>query len=453
MPTIRSVFPSLVGLLLLASSARAAPPRVTRAVPDNGDQNIDPATTEIRIEFDQEMSQTGHSICGGGPEFPEMTTPPHWDGPRTFILSVKLEPEHNYRFSVNCPVGQNFRSAGGEPAERYPIAFKTGKAKADKSGHKTTDQDAAALTPAKNDVALEQLRKAIDDQYSYRELHQVDWDKTFADARPKLIAATTPAGFARELGRMLAVAQDPHISVWVGDAAFPVYQREVRINFNPQSIAKVVPNYKQENECVSTGRFDDGIGYLALNSWGKDCVANLDPAFELLGQRPSAKALIIDVRANGGGDEMLAQQFAGCFLDAPKVYSRSSFRDPKTKDGFTLPQDRVVKPNAARPHFAGKVVVLIGNACMSSNESFILMMRQAGATLIGETTAGSSGNPRPVNLSNGVRVNLPTWIDLMPDGTQLEGHGVKPDVPVKTRPSDFERADPVIEAGLKKIRG
>ena len=51
--------------------------------------------------------------------------------------------------------------------------------------------------------------------------------------------------------------------------------------------------------------------------------------------------------------------------------------------------------------------------------------------LVGAPTAGASGNPRPIDLPNGVTVLASTWIERLPDGTVLEGHGVVPDVMVE----------------------
>jgi len=95
---------------------------------------------------------------------------------------------------------------------------------------------------------------------------------------------------------------------------------------------------------------------------------------------------------------------------------------------------------------------LIGRYCMSSNESFILMMKAAGATLVGERTYGSSGNPKPHELANGVTIFLPSWKDMLPEGSVLEGVGVAADVEVKTQPAEFEKQDPVLDKALATLR-
>src|SRR5690606_18274437 len=96
--------------------------------------------------------------------------------------------------------------------------------------------------------------------------------------------------------------------------------------------------------------------------------------------------------------------------------------------------------------YGGPVAVLIGPSCMSSNESFVLMMATSPrVTLVGEHTYGSSGNPKPVDLGNGVTVLLPSWQDFRPDGVALEGVGVPPGVGVRVRADELAASDPVLE--------
>jgi len=115
-----------IALTFLAISAYATPPKVIKTTPENEDQNVDPSLKEIRIEFDQDMSPGGHSICGGGPNFPKTTGKPNWKNNRIITMPVKLQPNHEYQLSVNCPSYRNFKNFQGESAVIYPLKFKTG---------------------------------------------------------------------------------------------------------------------------------------------------------------------------------------------------------------------------------------------------------------------------------------------------------------------------------------
>lgn len=423
----------------LTCATWAAPPSVVVARPDHGDVGVDPGLREIRIEFDQAMSIAGQSLCGGGSSFPTLTDKPRWergaDGTmRVLVLPVKLEPEHEYTLSVNCPAANNCRSAAGEPAEITPIWFRTGRA---------GGASPPGPTPDENREAIIALRRAIDGRYSYRDLRVKDWDARFDAWREKLENAPTRGAFARTAARLLMAAEDPHISLRVGEAVVGTVRGGPRANVDFSQVDKIVPGLKWKNKAVATGTLEDGVGYLAITSWSPESV---DPVLAVLDGWRTSPGIIIDVRANGGGDELAARSVAARFASRPAVYSKHQFRKG---DGFGPVVDRVLEPAPVEARFTGKVVVLMGPACMSSCESFLLMMRHgANAPLVGARSRGSSGNPKPVALGNGVSAILPTWRDMLPDETLLEGRGVEPDLVVEVTPT----TDAVLQAGLRLLR-
>jgi hypothetical protein len=304
-----------------------------------------------------------------------------------------------------------------------------------------------------NRESIAQLRRAIDEDYSYRDLRGVKWDKQFAAHAAKLEAAPSAAAFAREAAAMLAPARDVHLVLKVGQTVFPTHRPGPGFNFDPATLRRVVPGLTGTNP-VLTGRFPDGIVYVVITTWSPRNPAELERAYAALGDAAEgggAKGVIIDVRPNSGGDERLAQQFAGCFVDRPRVYSKNTIRKGGQWHG---PYDRSVEPSASHPRVRAPVVVLMGPQNMSSAESFLLMMRQVpGCKLVGATSYGSSGNPKPHELANGVTVLLPSWKDMFPDGTCLEGVGVRPDVEVPADPATLRERDPVLDEALRILRG
>jgi C-terminal processing protease CtpA/Prc len=61
----------------------------------------------------------------------------------------------------------------------------------------------------------------------------------------------------------------------------------------------------------------------------------------------------------------------------------------------------------------------------------MMMKKSPNCTTIGEKTWGSSGNPKPHDLGNGVTIMLPSWRDLDPDSNSIESIRLAPDLPVK----------------------
>jgi len=92
------------------------------APPDNGETGVDPATSEIHIIFDWPMSTSGLSFMGGGRAYAKTRGRPTWRDDRTCVLSVSLEPEHEYWLIFNCDRFANLRHAAGERAVSLLVA-------------------------------------------------------------------------------------------------------------------------------------------------------------------------------------------------------------------------------------------------------------------------------------------------------------------------------------------
>ena len=309
-----------------------------------------------------------------------------------------------------------------------------------------------------NQKSLKQLRSALEKKYSYRDLQDIDWDVRFAEFESRLVDTQTSRQFAILAGQLLEVARDPHIRLEVDTflnadgETFASFRRSgsVRPNVDFDLIKKTVPQFQFLNQVVATGRFPDGPAYLMIGSWSQQVARNIETVAEWIDRLSPDDTLILDIRFNGGGSEGLAKKIAGRFVDQSVVYAGHRNRDTSSPSGFSKIKKRTLKP--IRPGFRGRTVVLMGPVNMSSCEAFLLMMKQAPqCTLMGEKSYGSSGNPKPVRLANGVTVFLPSWVALTPDGEPFEGKGISPDVHVEF-PDEPEDQDPLINAALELLK-
>jgi hypothetical protein len=444
----------LIALVLTFGSSNtvAAPPKVVKAAPDNGDVNVDPQLKEIRVTFDQPMGK-GMSVVGGGPEFPEVQGRPEWVNNRTIAIKVKLKPNHDYWLSINNEKFRNFTNLGGDSAEPYPIKFRTGRTGAAKKDATAPGSNSNAAQVVANRRAIDAMRTAIRDDYSYRDRLSIDWDNLIKTSEVALLDTKTPSEFAQLAATSLARAKDKHIWLQVGEETVSTYVNPSVPNANYKLLPTLVPNFQKHGRLIASGRWPDGIGYIAITTWDRAKLEDGAPIFEALKQVADTKALILDVRINGGGAEPLAQQFAGCFTSEPRLYAKNVYRDAHSATGFTTPKERWLQPNTRQTKYSRPVALLIGPAVMSSCESFVLMMKQVpGTILVGAKTPGSSGNPKPHDLGNGVTLLLPSWKDLTSAGQELEGIGIAPDIQINTAPSDFQENDPVLTAALEKLR-
>ncbi len=420
-------------------------PLIVEMVPQNDATDVDPSLKEMRIVFDRPMNTGGFSFCGGGPNYPNIVGKTKWINDTTIVLKVKLEPDHDYRLSINCPSAQNFRSADGTPVEPKLWSFSTAAEKAKKLSKKKQKK--------LNTRSLKALMATLRDSYSHYDLRVKDWKSLEKEHHQKIVSSKSTRTWVKRVAKMLAEAKDVHLWMKYGDLTTATYKRKIKRNYNPDGIEKALPNLTQRSPRVFTARTDDNIAYVAILTLSHENKEELNKVENILKEFMDCKALILDLRPNSGGDEGLAMPIAATFIKGTKTYAKHITRDPDAKDGFTAPYERKItgKPDAER--FRGPVAVLTGPGIMSSGEAFVLMMKQGeDVTLVGEKTYGSSGNPMPHTLDNGVEIFIPSWRAMLPDGTYFEGKGIKPDISVKGKSSEFKKGDPVIQRALKLLR-
>ena len=411
------------------------PPTIVSLEPAQAAEADATKVKELVIVFDRPMKPS-QSLCGGGPSHPKITGCT-WKNPKTLIVTVELEPDHLYSLGINCPAFQNFRSADGTSLVPVEWSFST----------LPTELRKPAEQKKRNQKALANLADVLAKHYSYRDLRIKDWNKLEKQHTPALLAAKTDRGFAAAAARMLEGTQDLHLYLRLGEQTFATGTRAVDSLYRKDLVDRIVTTKPVGNH-AATGRTEDGIGYLLIDAWSND----VDP--DVIGgaitELLDTKALVIDVRPNSGGNEMLAQQVAGWFVTGKQVYAKNRYRDG-TRFGPVL--ERALTGHGENRHYDKPIAVLTSRYVMSSNESFVMMLQRAkDCTLVGQPTYGSSGNPKPFELGNDVTIVVPTWQDLRLDGTTIEGEGIAPDVLVPCTDKELQSHDPILGKALEILR-
>ncbi|MCB9918349.1 MAG: S41 family peptidase, partial [Planctomycetes bacterium] len=302
----------------------------------------------------------------------------------------------------------------------------------------------------RNTKSLAVLLETLRDHYSYYDLRVDDWDALVAKHQKGILAARSDMGFAARCADMLESTEDIHMTLGLRGQVFATGKRAVDPLFR-EAILKRLINGKQAGPGAIYGRTDDGIGYLMIAAWTQQI--DTTKIGDAIRELADTKAMIVDVRPNSGGDELLAKEVAAWFVDGTKIYAKNRYRTGAGKDGFGKILERGIDGHGGDRHYSGRVAVLTSRNVMSSNEAFVLMMKQAkDCIVVGQPTFGSSGNPKPFTLPNDVVVVVPTWQAMLPDGTPFEGKGIEPDVLVECTGDDFQSRDPIFEAALAKLR-
>jgi len=293
--------------------------------------------------------------------------------------------------------------------------------------------------------------KAFDKDYAMFALRpEVDWAQLREKFRPLALQAQSTDEFAATCAEMLKSLRDLHVWLTVAGENVPVFSRPRAANANPSANEAILGSIHNRRRPVQWAVTPDKIGYIAVYGWNG---GSLPACSEALEQMRDTRGLIVDVRLNGGGDEPTAQKFAGRFLKKDFVYAYSQYRNGPSHTNLTEKYERNVSP-VGPWRYNRPVVLLIGQKCMSSNESFVAMMSGDGdATIMGDHTCGSSGNPEIINLPLDMTVSVPRWIDYLPDGTPLDERGFQPQLPFHPAPGAFDgNRDDLLKAAVEQLR-
>jgi Peptidase family S41 len=315
-----------------------------------------------------------------------------------------------------------------------------------------TVKPSPAITPELAAEAFDQLWEAFDSEYAMFALRpELDWARLREQSRDGALAAKTADEFADTCGAILRPLRDLHVWLNVAGAPVPVFNRPRTANSNPSAHRALLGDLHVQGH-VQWAVTPDKIGFLAIYGWdtGPEIPGLCDEALEAM---RNTRALVVDVRLNGGGDEPTARNVAGRFLSKEFVYAYSQFRNGPSHADLTEKYPRKVTPRGPW-RYDRPVLLLIGQKCMSSNESFIGMMTgSTNVTTMGDHTCGSSGNPKIIQLPLDITVSVPRWIDYLPDGTPLDERGFQPQVRFVSAPGAFQaERDDLLAAALERLR-
>jgi hypothetical protein len=315
-----------------------------------------------------------------------------------------------------------------------------------------------APPPASSRVALfDEVWRAADVNYSMFALKRVNWDSVGQVMRPRAVAATTDNQLARVIGDMLLTLRDRHVTLTAGaNVPSVLYQTPNDLDAGGFSAARIDQVYLAQpalyvGSHVRAGIVESGVGYMRISSFeGASWMSEVDAALAAL---DGMRSLILDVRDNPGGDSQSAIDAAGRFADKRRPFAYVSMRNGPGHDDFAAPVTQYIQPSGTRS-FRGPVQLLTNRRVYSSAEDFALAMRQLpNVTILGDTTAGSSGRPVTHELANGWTYTLSTWIEYDLDHKPLEDAGVAPSVAVRpTRAELLAGNDVVFTAARARAR-
>lgn len=174
-------------------------------------------------------------------------------------------------------------------------------------------------------------------------------------------------------------------------------------------------------------RLQFNIGYIDLHAFAPGALISkrLAAAMTLLAD---TRALIIDLRLNGGGDPNTVALLASYLFD-----QRTHLNDIYWREGDRTEQFWTTEQVAGTRYSSQKkVYILTSHDTFSAGEDFTYAMKNLKrATVVGEATGGGAHPGDPVRLNDHFVMFLPNGRSISPiTHADWEGVGVTPDIPV-----------------------
>lgn len=366
-------------------------------------------------------------------------------------LQVSKQPP---AFSVISPISPAFRAHFKSLTELPDVC--------------QVDQLITRSTPLQ---VFDHLWHNFNDYYAFFNERGVDWQQQYATYRPLIDEQMTDEALLVVLTDMLAPLNDGHISLNYGTGDFsPEQPTKLQMNllqafrqqneiadfdvFVDQQVSRmnaVLTDYVSDLQVAggpddgvtAWGNINQNIAYLRLNRMaaigreislddlegvtGKDDVTEIKTLMSrVVGDFQDAKAVIIDLRTNGGGFDAVSLEIANYFAHQSSL---AVSKYARTYQGRGTEVKAFLKP--ATDALQVPVVILSSQSTASAAEIFMMTMRaMPNVTVIGEPSNGGLSDTLPKLLPNGWDMTLSNEVYLDYAGFNYEVSGVPVDIEV-----------------------
>lgn len=275
---------------------------------------------------------------------------------------------------------------------------------------------------------FEALWTIIDEHYCFLDEKDVDWDDVHERYSKRVADDMTREELFNLLSEMVAELEDGHVNLsspWA-TSYYRKWWSDYPQNYNARIIEQYYFNFNYRSLGGFTyGLLTDNIGYMHCPSFESGLgVGNIDYILQYF---DPARAMIIDVRDNGGGELTNVEDLVNRFISERTHVGYIVHKTGPGHGEFDKPYAYYYSPiGNGHLRWAKPVVVLTNRSTFSAANNFVSIMKLLpGVTIIGATTGGGSGMPFSSELPNGWGIRFSACSILDAEGNSTE-RGVEP---------------------------
>jgi carboxyl-terminal processing protease len=314
---------------------------------------------------------------------------------------------------------------------------------------------------------FEFLWKALDLNYALFKAKHIDWQALYNIYRPLVTERTTDEELFAIMTKMLGHLNDNHVRLssatperffeagYLGNVFGKAGIKKLRALLSNRPVPD--KHFKEAlketgDKIFAYGWLDDTIGYFHCNAF-INAESSTKAIDEIMMEFKNARALVVDVRRNSGGDDLISKLIASRFADQKRLYMTTQDRCGPSHDDFDPKKHFFVEPDGPR-QFTKTVVLLANRLSISAAEDFIMAMRiLPHVTVVGDFTSGCFADKFYVELPNGWKLSLSMSLFLDQNGFCWEGIGVPPDIKISCDYNEVvPENDPALATAISLIK-
>lgn len=305
-----------------------------------------------------------------------------------------------------------------------------------------------------NDAAgnFDSLWSVIDTHYCFFEEKDVDWDEVYSRYRPRVTDETDVVELYTICSEMLDELRDGHVNLTTPFATsyYKKWWSDYPQNYDNRLVEEHYLHFGGFTRGGLTyAMLPDSVGYLRYPSFSYTLSeTTLDWALAML---HGCRAMIIDIRDNGGGSVSNVETLVRRFIDRRITAGYICHKTGPGHGDFSEPYEYFYDPApAGRIRWTKPVVVLTNRSTFSAANNFVAVVRGLPQfTLVGDRTGGGSGMPFNSEIPCGwaVRFSASPVYDARMQCTE---QGIAPDVHVDLDPElALQGIDTMLEKALE----
>lgn len=304
------------------------------------------------------------------------------------------------------------------------------------------------------------LASTVADRYCFFKEKDIDWDALCRKYRAQISDTTSQIDLFFIMSDLLNELRDGHVNLIspFNTSYYKKWWTDYPQDFDRRCLEE---HYLKFGGLSTSGMryavmMPDSIGYIYYPSFAAPVgETNLDCVLAIL---QKSRALIIDIRNNGGGLLTNVPTFVSRFIDKETTGGYIRHKTGPGQNDFSRPYKFTYKPcSDKRVSYLGKpIAVLTNRSCYSAANDFVAVMKTLPQVeIIGARTGGGGGLPFSYELPNGWAVRFSASPITDPYDRPTE-EGIDPSEGCEVHCTADEMAkgkDAILDFALRRLAG